>query len=170
MFWRERQREINKDQNGGPPCGQLRVLVVGDSGVGKTSLVNLIVKGTTTNHPPQTIGCAVDEKDKNKFEEMGCRNCSNRDILGPTSKRGPGGLPVPFIVIGNKADVASKEGTRGSSGNLVDMALQWVEKQGLLSSNEELPLIDSIPGSGGLMAVRFGSSCHLMLHATTGLG
>ncbi|KAI3822029.1 hypothetical protein L1987_09610 [Smallanthus sonchifolius] len=29
----------------------------------------------------------------------------------------------------NKADIASKEGTRGSSGNLVDMALQWVEKQ-----------------------------------------
>jgi hypothetical protein len=31
MFWRDRERE-NKDQNGGPPCGQVRVLVVGDSG------------------------------------------------------------------------------------------------------------------------------------------
>lgn len=32
MFWRDREREI-KDQNGGPPCGQVRVLVVGDSGL-----------------------------------------------------------------------------------------------------------------------------------------
>ena len=32
MFWRERERE-NKEQNGGPPCGQVRVLVVGDSGM-----------------------------------------------------------------------------------------------------------------------------------------
>ncbi|RQO92705.1 hypothetical protein POPTR_007G079900v4 [Populus trichocarpa] len=32
MFWRDRERE-NKDQNGGPPCGQVRVLVVGDSGI-----------------------------------------------------------------------------------------------------------------------------------------
>lgn len=32
MFWRERDKETNKDQNGGPPCGQVRVLVVGDSG------------------------------------------------------------------------------------------------------------------------------------------
>ena len=31
MFWRDRERD-NKDQNGGPPCGQVRVLVVGDSG------------------------------------------------------------------------------------------------------------------------------------------
>lgn len=31
MFWREREKEI-KDQNGGPPCGQVRVLIVGDSG------------------------------------------------------------------------------------------------------------------------------------------
>lgn len=31
MFWRGREREI-KDQNAGPPCGQVRVLVVGDSG------------------------------------------------------------------------------------------------------------------------------------------
>lgn len=33
MFWREREREReSKDQNGGPPVGQVRVLVVGDSG------------------------------------------------------------------------------------------------------------------------------------------
>jgi hypothetical protein len=31
MFWRDRERE-SKEQNGGPPCGQVRVLVVGDSG------------------------------------------------------------------------------------------------------------------------------------------
>lgn len=31
MFWRERERE-SKELNGGPPVGQVRVLVVGDSG------------------------------------------------------------------------------------------------------------------------------------------
>ncbi|KAK9072067.1 hypothetical protein SSX86_008499 [Deinandra increscens subsp. villosa] len=209
MFWRERE---SKDQIGGPSsCGQIRVLVVGDSGVGKTSLVNLIVKGTITKHPPQTVGCVVDvkhftygspgssldsgkgDKDREFFIELwdvsghdyytDCRSIFYSQINGvifvhdlsqrrtktslkkwaveisatgtfsaPLANGGPGGLPVPYIVIGNKADVAAKDGTRGSSGNLVDMARQWVEKQGLLSSNEELPLIDSFPGSGGLMA------------------
>lgn len=32
MFWKERERE-NKELNGGPPTGQVRVLVVGDSGI-----------------------------------------------------------------------------------------------------------------------------------------
>lgn len=71
----------------------------------------------------------------------------------PLASGGPGGLPVPYIVIGNKADSATKEGTRGSSGNLVDMARQWVEKQGLLPSSEEIPLTESFPGGGGLIAV-----------------
>nr|GEY14954.1 uncharacterized GTP-binding protein At5g64813 isoform X1 [Tanacetum cinerariifolium] len=212
MFWRERDKEIiSKDVNGGPPCGQVRVLVVGDSGVGKTSLVNLIVKGTVTKHPSQTIGCTVDvkhftygtagsssdsvkgDKEREFFIELwdvsghdrytDCRSIFYSLINGvifvhdlsqkrtktslkkwaaeisatgtfsaPLANGGPGGLPVPYLVIGNKADIAAKEGTRGSSGNLVDMARQWVEKQGILSSSEELPLIDSFPGSGGLMA------------------
>ena len=66
---------------------------------------------------------------------------------------GPGGLPVPYIVISNKADIAAKEGVNGSSGNLVDVARQWVEKQGLLPASEELPVTDSFPGSGALLAV-----------------
>jgi len=32
------------------------------AGVGKTSLVNLIIKGSPIARPPQTIGCAVDVK------------------------------------------------------------------------------------------------------------
>lgn len=32
------------------------------TGVGKTSLVNLITKGTTIAAPSQTVGCAVDVK------------------------------------------------------------------------------------------------------------
>lgn len=72
----------------------------------------------------------------------------------PLGSGGPGGLPVPYIVIGNKVDIAAKEGTRGSSGNLVDVARQWVEKQGLLSFSEEIPLTESFPGGGGLLAVR----------------
>lgn len=210
MFWRERERE-NKEQNGGPPCGQVRVLVVGDSGVGKTSLVHLIVKGSSIARPSQTIGCTVDVKhitygnagsssssikgdsERDFFVELwdvsghdrykDCRTLFYSQINGvilvhdlsqrrtktglqkwaaeiastgtfsaPLGSGGPGGLPVPYIVIGNKADVAAKEGTRGSSGNLVDAARQWVEKQGLLPSSEELPLTESFPGSGGLLA------------------
>jgi Rab-like protein 3 len=71
----------------------------------------------------------------------------------PLPSGGPGGLPVPYIVVGNKADIAAKEGTKGSSGNLVDAARHWVEKQGLLpSSSEDLPLFESFPGNGGLIA------------------
>ncbi|KAH1079938.1 hypothetical protein J1N35_019699 [Gossypium stocksii] len=210
MFRREREREF-KEFNGGPPCGQVRVLVVGDSGVGKTSLVHLIVKGFSTACPPQTIGCTVGVKhtrygspgssssslkgdaERDFFIELwdvsgherykDCRSLFYSQINGvifvhdlsqrrtktslqqwaseiattgtfsaPLSSGGPGGLPVPYIVIGNKADIAAKEGTRGSSGNLVDVARQWVEKQGLLPSSEELPLTESFPGSGSLIA------------------
>ncbi|XP_062007157.1 small GTPase LIP1 isoform X2 [Rosa rugosa] len=211
MFWRERERE-NKDQNGsGPPSGQVRVLVVGDSGVGKTSLVHLIVNGSSTARPPQTVGCSVGVKhttygnsgsssssikgdaEREFFIELWdicghdrykeCRSLFYSQINGvifvhdlsqrrtktglhkwaaeisatgtfsaPLGSGGPGGLPVPYIVIGNKADIAAKEGTRGSSGNLVDVARQWVEKQGLLPSSEELPLTESFPGAGGLIA------------------
>lgn len=64
------------------------------------------------------------------------------------------GIPVPYLVIGNKADVVPK--ITGSSGNLVDVARQWVEKQGFLSTGDELPVTESFPGSGGISAV---SSC-----------
>ncbi|XP_065624580.1 small GTPase LIP1 isoform X6 [Quercus suber] len=213
MFWRgERDREReSKEQNGGPLSGQVRVLVVGDSGVGKTSLVHLIIKGSSITHPTQTIGCTVGVKhitygysgssssgikgdaERDFFVELwdvsghdrykDCRSLFYSQINGiifvhdlsqrrtktslqkwateitangtfsaPLGSGGPFGLPVPYIVIGNKADIAAKEGTRGSSGNLVDAARQWVEKQGLLPSSEELPLTESFPGSGGLLA------------------
>lgn len=71
----------------------------------------------------------------------------------PLSSGGPGGLPVPYIVIGNKADVSAKDVVRGSNVNLVDVARHWVEKQGLLPSTEELPLVESFPSSGSLLAV-----------------
>uniref|UniRef100_A0A6N2LYG5 Uncharacterized protein n=1 Tax=Salix viminalis TaxID=40686 RepID=A0A6N2LYG5_SALVM len=210
MFWRDREREI-KDQIGGPPCGQVRVLIVGDSGVGKTSLAHLIIKGSSITRPPQTIGCTVGVKhitygnsgsssssikgdsERDFFIELwdvsgherykDCRSLFYSQINGvifvhdlsqrrtktslqkwaseiaatgtfsaPLSSGGPGGLPVPYIVVCNKADIAAKEGTRGSSGNLVDAARHWVEKQGLLPSSEEIPLTESFPGSGGLIA------------------
>ncbi|KAL4195533.1 hypothetical protein AMTRI_Chr05g73790 [Amborella trichopoda] len=211
MFWRERDREREREQNGTPLCGQVRVLVVGDSGVGKTSLVHLIVNGSSIAHPQQTVGCTVGVKhvaygsfssssnsingdgERDFFVELwdvsghdrykDCRSLFYSQINGvifvhdlsqrrtklslskwasevaatgtfsaPLSSGGPGGLPVPYLVIGNKADVAAKEGTQGSSGNLVDAARQWVEKQGLLPPSEELPLTESFPGSGGLLA------------------
>ncbi|TXG71757.1 hypothetical protein EZV62_000336 [Acer yangbiense] len=180
-------------------------------GVGKTSLVHLIVKGCSTAHPPQTIGCTVGVKhitygnsssssnsikgdsERDFFVELwdisgherykDCRSLFYSQINGiifvhdlsqrrtktslqkwaaeiaasgtfsaPLGSGGPGGLLVPYIVIGNKADVAAKEGTRGSSGNLVEVARQWVEKQGLLPTSEELPLTESFPGSGSAIA------------------
>ncbi|KAK6150532.1 hypothetical protein DH2020_015464 [Rehmannia glutinosa] len=182
------------------------------SGVGKTSLVHLIMKGSSIARPPQTVGCTVDVKhttygstgsssssikgdaERDFFVELwdisghdrykDCRSLFYSQINGvmfvhdlsqrrtktslqkwaaeiaatgtfsaPLASGGPGGLPVPYIVIGNKADIASKEGTRGSSGNLVDVARQWVEKQGLLPSSEEIPLTESFPGGGGLLAL-----------------
>ncbi|XP_008786696.1 small GTPase LIP1-like isoform X2 [Phoenix dactylifera] len=209
MFWRERERD-SREQNGGPPCGQVRVLVVGDAGVGKTSLVHLIVKCSSIARPPQTIGCTVSMKhitygsagsssnsvksdaERDFFVELwdvsgherykDCRSLFYTQINGvifvhdlsqrrtktslqrwateiattgtfsaPLGSGGPGGLPVPYLVISNKADIAAKEGIRGSSGNLVDVARQWVEKQGLLPSSEELPLTESFPGSSGLI-------------------
>ncbi|KAK1298005.1 putative GTP-binding protein [Acorus calamus] len=211
MFWRERERESSKDQNGEPPCGQVRVLVVGDSGVGKTSLVHLFVKGSAISSPSQTVGCTVGVKhitygssgsssnsikgdaERDFFVELwdvsgherykDCRSLFYSQINGvifvhdlsqrrtktslqkwaveisttgtfsaPLGSGGPGGLPVPYLIIGNKADIAAKESTRGSSGNLVDAARQWVEKQGLLPSSEELPLTESFPGTSGLLA------------------
>ncbi|KAF8118409.1 hypothetical protein N665_0005s0172 [Sinapis alba] len=211
-FWRERsERESKGEQILAPLCGQVRVLVVGDSGVGKTSLVHLINKGSSLHRPSQTIGCTVGVKhitygspasssssiqgdaERDFFVELwdvsgherykDCRSLFYSQINGvifvhdlsqrrtktslqkwasevaatgtfsaPLPSGGPGGLPVPYIVVGNKADIAAKEGTKGSSGNLVDAARHWVEKQGLLSSSEELPLFESFPGNAGLIA------------------
>jgi Rab-like protein 3 len=69
----------------------------------------------------------------------------------PNGYTGP--LPVPCLVIGNKSDIAPI----GSSSNLVDAARQWVEKQGLLSSSDELPTTNKFPSGRDLHAVR----CHL---------
>jgi len=41
---------------------KVRVLVVGDSGVGKTALTNQICHGTALNNPSWTIGCSVEIK------------------------------------------------------------------------------------------------------------
>jgi Rab-like protein 3 len=72
----------------------------------------------------------------------------------PLGSGGPGGLPVPYLVIANKVDIAPRDGKRVSSGNLVDVARQWVEKQGLLPFSEELPLVESFPGNSGLLTVK----------------
>ena len=90
---------------------------------------------------------------KTSLQKWAAEIAATGTFSAPLGSGGPGGLPVPYIVVGNKADIAAQEGTRGSSGNLVDVARQWVEKQGLLPSSEELPLTESFPGSGGLVAV-----------------
>jgi len=75
-------------------------------------------------------------------------------FLAPLGSGGPGGLPVPYLVIANKVDLVPRDGTRASSGNLVDLARQWAEKQGFLRCSEELPLTESFPGNSGLLSVR----------------
>lgn len=90
---------------------------------------------------------------KTSLQKWAAEIAATGTFSAPLGSGGPGGLPVPYIVIGNKADIAAKDGPRGSSGNLVDVARQWVEKQGLLPSSEELPLTESFPGNGGLIAV-----------------
>nr|ACJ85536.1 unknown [Medicago truncatula] len=177
MFWRERERE-NKEHNGGVLCGQVRVLVVGDSGVGKSSLVHLIVKGSPIARPSQTIGCTVGVKhttygnsgssssslkgdsERDFFVELwdvsgherykDCRSLFYSQINGvifvhdlsqrrtktslqkwaaeiaatgtfsaPLGSGGPGGLPVPYIVIGNKADIVQKKVREEAAGILL---------------------------------------------------
>ncbi|KAL0432038.1 UNVERIFIED_CONTAM: Small GTPase LIP1 [Sesamum radiatum] len=90
---------------------------------------------------------------KTSLQKWASEIAAKGTFSAPLASAGPCGLPVPYIVIGNKTDIASKEVTRGSSGNLVDIARQWVEKQGLLSSSEELPLTESFPSAGGLLAL-----------------
>lgn len=211
MFWRDRESDKKERDTGGPHCGAVRVLLVGDSGVGKTSLVHLIEKGSSIAHASPTIGCTVGVKyttygnsgsssssingdsereffielwdvsgherykdsrslfysqingvifvhdlsqrrTKTSLQKWAAEIAATGTFSAPLGSGGPGGLPVPYLVIGNKADVAAKEGIRGSSGNLVDAARHWVEKQGFLPSSEELPLTESFPGSGGLTA------------------
>ena len=41
---------------------RVRVLVVGDSGVGKTSLTSLLAQGTSLPSPGWTVGCSVEVK------------------------------------------------------------------------------------------------------------
>lgn len=65
---------------------------------------------------------------------------------------GPGGLPVPYLVIANKVDIVPSDGTRVRSGSIIDVARQWIEKRGLLPRSEELPLTESFPGNSGLIS------------------
>ena len=41
---------------------KVKIVVVGDSGVGKTSLVHLICRSEVLKKPNWTIGCSVDVK------------------------------------------------------------------------------------------------------------
>ncbi|KAI9007231.1 P-loop containing nucleoside triphosphate hydrolase protein [Gaertneriomyces semiglobifer] len=44
------------------PVDKARIVVVGDQGVGKTSLVHLLCQDEVLKHPGKTVGCAVDVK------------------------------------------------------------------------------------------------------------
>ncbi|GJM91663.1 hypothetical protein PR202_ga08062 [Eleusine coracana subsp. coracana] len=186
-FWRD-SGGSGRDLNGGPPCGQVRVLVVGDS-----VTVHL---GDDQHITYSSLGCSSNsingDAERNFFVELWdvsgherykeCRSLFYSQINGvifvhdlsqrktktnlnkwavevaesgtfsaPLGSGGPGGLPVPYLVIANKVDIAPRDGKRVSSGNLVDVARQWVEKQGLLPASEELPLLEGFPGNSGLL-------------------
>ncbi len=100
-------------------------------------------------------------KTKTNLNKWAVEVAETGTFSAPLGSGGPGGLPVPYLVIANKVDLVPRDGSRVSSGSLVDFARQWVEKQGLLPSSEELPLTDSFPGNSGLLSVRF-SSCHIL--------
>ncbi|MCO5584188.1 hypothetical protein L7F22_038111 [Adiantum nelumboides] len=166
------------------PSGQVRVLVVGDSGVGKTSLVHLFLHGIPVVKPRRTVGCSVEVKHMNCggsssslnrlagkehdfFVEIwdlsgherykDCRSlfysqinevifvhdlsqrktkaslqkwaaevAANGTFSAPMATFNAAGIPVPYLV--------------------------WVEKQGYLTAGEELPVTESFPGTGGLIA------------------
>ncbi|KAJ8464744.1 hypothetical protein OPV22_027296 [Ensete ventricosum] len=181
MFWWEREKETgSREHSGGPPCGQVRVLVVGDAGVGKTSLVHLILKGSSIARPSQTVGCTVGVKhvsygsvssssnsiksdtQRDFFVELwdisgherykDCRSLFYSQINGVIFVHDLSQRRTKTNLHKWAAEIAANEGTRVSSGNLVDVARQWVEKQGLLPSSEELPLAEGFPGSSGLLA------------------
>jgi Rab-like protein 3 len=83
----------------------------------------------------------------------------------PLASGGPGGLPVPYLVIANKVDIV--DGTRVRNGSVVDVVRQWIEKRGLLPCNEELPLTDSFPGKSALNSVRFLVEEFLLISCST---
>ncbi|XP_024531949.1 small GTPase LIP1 isoform X2 [Selaginella moellendorffii] len=89
-------------------------------------------------------------KTKSSLQKWAREVASLGHFSAPLPSSGMGLVPVPFLVIGNKADIAPKAG--GSSGNLVDAARHWVEKQGLLSPTDELPTSETFPGTQGLRA------------------
>ncbi|KAI0524065.1 hypothetical protein KFK09_003429 [Dendrobium nobile] len=88
---------------------------------------------------------------KASLQNWAAEIASTGTFLVPLGSGGPGDLPVPYLIIANKTDISSNQ-RHASSGNLVDVARMWVEKQGLLPSSEELPLIDRFPGSSSLLA------------------
>ncbi|KAF7054699.1 hypothetical protein CFC21_062334 [Triticum aestivum] len=230
MFWKDSSARSSsssgREQSGVGPFGQVRVLVVGDSGVGKSSLVHLILEGSAIARPAQTVGCAVgikhvtcgsaggssnnisNDAERNFFVELwdvsghdrykACRSIFYTQINGvifvyDLSQRktktnlnkwavevaetgtfsallgsgGPGGLPVPYLVIANKVDIVPSDGTRVRSGSIVDLARQWLEKRGLLPCSEELPLTESFPGNSGLISVRFLVEYLLLISCST---
>jgi GTPase SAR1 family protein len=49
---------------------KVRVLVLGDSGVGKTSVIQLICSEAVNHNPPSTIGCFADVKVESGFHTI----------------------------------------------------------------------------------------------------
>lgn len=93
-------------------------------------------------------------KTKTNLNKWAVEVAETGTFSAPLGSGGPGGLPVPYLVIANKVDIVPRDGARASRGNLVDLARQWAEKQGLLRCSEELPLTESFPGNSGLVSVR----------------
>ncbi|PKA63411.1 Metal tolerance protein 8 [Apostasia shenzhenica] len=131
-WWGSERDESEQNHNGGPPFGQVRVLVVGDSGV-------IFVHDLSQR------------RTKASLQNWAVEIAATGTFSSPHGSIGPGGLPVPYLVVANKADIASRS-SNGSSSNLVNTAQMYLKKQGLLSRSEALPLTDCFPGSSSLLA------------------
>ena len=62
---RKRRHDVDHDKQ---PCKRLRLILLGDSKVGKTSLLNRFVKGTFDEHVDRTV--AVEEMERKVCDDL----------------------------------------------------------------------------------------------------
>jgi len=72
---------------------KVRILVLGDSGVGKTSLIELVCSGEELRKPRSTVGCAVHMK----IHESRATVCAGRPERVRAPRRAPSGPSFPRV-------------------------------------------------------------------------
>ncbi|CAN1317565.1 Ras-related protein Rab7 [Linum perenne] len=150
----------------------LKVIILGDSGVGKTSLMNQYVNRKFNNQYKATIGADFLTKEV-QFE----------DRLFTLQASPPDPENFPFVVLGNKVDIdngnsrmvsekktkawCSLKGnipyfdTSAKEGFNVDVAFECIAKNALkIESEEDMYLLENIDvGGGGQQQRSTGCEC-----------